>query len=82
MKPHQNGSDCALVGRTMIADPESGAGRAVHTPTAPDSAGNLPGTAKPTEKWQLLGQVTRKQPSSPPLFAARAGSALPVPSPH
>lgn len=64
----KNCSDHALVGRTATAAPKSGAGQVVPclaqstTPTAPDTAGNLTDSDKPTERWQLLGQVTRKQP--------------------
>lgn len=59
----QNYPDHALVRRTTTVAPESGAlPGPKHTPTARDTAANLTSTKKPTEKWQLLGQVTRKQP--------------------
>lgn len=70
----QHCSGYALVGRTTVVAPQSGAGQAVpclapkHTPTGPDTTGNLTNTDQPSGKWELLGQVTRKHPELGLLF--------------
>lgn len=67
--PPQHCSEHALVGRTTVLASQSPALPGPrHTTTAPNATGNLTNTDQPTRKWELLGQVTRKQPELGLLF--------------